>query len=229
MQAIIFDLDDTLYPEHRYVRSGMEAVARWASSQFGFDAERNAAELMELVARDGSGRTFNQWLDQRMPDQPVADKEGWVNTMIDIYRRHTPSIAFHTGVEALLVRLRQSYRLGVVTDGYLEVQQRKVAALGLESLVDAVVCSDQWGRASWKPNIRPYQEVLRLLGVEPKCSVYVGDNPHKDFRGARTLGMRTARGRYRRGLHVCAEPATAADGADVEVADLRELLSVLEG
>ena len=39
LDAILFDLDDTLYPEQEYVRSGMHAVAAWVHAQFGRDYE----------------------------------------------------------------------------------------------------------------------------------------------------------------------------------------------
>ncbi len=227
LQAIVFDLDDTLYPEHAYVRSGMHAVAVWAHERFGCDATRTTVELMELVARDGSGRVFNNWLRQHGLDEDAPDTDVSVRVMVDVYRSHSPSISLHPGVAELLERLRRSFSLGIVTDGYLETQQSKVAALGLERLVDAIVCSDALGREYWKPSVRPYREVLARLDVAPNRSVYVGDNPHKDFRGARTLGMATVRVRYRDSLHSADEPAAPLDAADVEIADLCELVRAL--
>ena len=34
-QGIVFDLDDTLYPERDYVLSGFKAVASWAEARLG--------------------------------------------------------------------------------------------------------------------------------------------------------------------------------------------------
>ena len=79
----------------------------------------------------------------------------------------------------------------MVSDGYLQVQQCKWAALGLDSFFDAVVFSDSLGRENWKPNTAPFKLVLERLNIAPEFSVYVGDNPRKDFFGARQLGMQT--------------------------------------
>ena len=36
---LVFDLDDTLYPERTYVESGFKAVADSLAQKFGFDAD----------------------------------------------------------------------------------------------------------------------------------------------------------------------------------------------
>ena len=70
---------------------------------------------------------------------------------------------------------------GIITDGYLVAQKRKVAALGLEQLVDYVVYSDEFGRDHWKPSSVPYLIMMKMTGCTgPDCS-YVSDNPLKDF------------------------------------------------
>jgi putative hydrolase of the HAD superfamily len=71
------------------------------------------------------------------------------------------------------------------------VQRRKVHALGIESSFDAIVYSDDLGREHWKPSTLPFQRILYSLNITPNESVYVGDNPLKDFIGARKMGMMT--------------------------------------
>ncbi len=223
IQAIVFDLDDTLYSECEYVCSGMDAVAAWVHRQFGNEIAVTKTELMELVNRNGSGRVFNSWLQQNGLNEDV-----WVMEMVNIYRSHSPSVSLHVGVAELLNRLRNSFRLGMVTDGYLITQKCKVAALSIRQWIDEIVFSDELGREYWKPNTRPYEEVLRRLQVKANRSVYIGDNPAKDFRGARELGMRTIRVRYSDSLRFHDEPATALDGPDLEIPDLLQLEDTLQ-
>lgn len=217
-QAIVFDLDDTLYPERDYVLSGMRAVANWAQGELGVPAQRSYAELRQLFENGVRGDTFNRWLASR-----GIDLDERVAAMVEVYRRHEPQIALEPEVRELLKRLGRGCRLGLVTDGYLEVQRRKVAALDVERHFQAIVYSDALGRDAWKPSTRPFQEVLDRLSVPGSEAVYVADNPTKDFVGARQVGMATVRVRRPDGLHRDLQPASAEYAADIQIAKLADL------
>ena len=62
-QAIVFDLDDTLYPERAYVLSGFRAVAAWAAGELGLPVTQGFAELRRLFDDGVRGDTFNRWLE----------------------------------------------------------------------------------------------------------------------------------------------------------------------
>jgi putative hydrolase of the HAD superfamily len=115
--------------------------------------------------------------------------------------------------------------LGLVSDGYLEAQQRKWAALDIDRYFRAVVFSDELGRAHWKPSPLPYRTVLDRLMIAAERAVYVGDNPTKDFRGARLTGMSTIRVRRHGGLYAHLEPSSPDDAPDAEISDVSEICS----
>jgi putative hydrolase of the HAD superfamily len=186
LQAIVFDLDDTLYSERDYVLSGFKAVANWASVNLGIDEDQGSATLSNLYHQGVRNNTFNQWLAIHQIENLAV-----VTKLLDIYREHSPTISpFGESID-LLTTLTKSYKIGLVSDGYLQVQQRKWAALGLDPFFDAVVFSDSLGRENWKPSTAPFKLVLERLNIAPEFSVYIGDNPRKDFFGARQLGMST--------------------------------------
>ncbi len=186
LQAIVFDLDDTLYAERDYVLSGFKAVANWASLNLGIDEERGSATLCNLYHQGVRNNTFNQWLAIHQIENPQV-----VTKLLDVYREHAPTISPFSESIDLLKTLTKSYKIGLVSDGYLQVQQRKWAALGLDHFFDAVVFSDSLGRENWKPSTAPFKLVLERLNIAPEFSAYIGDNPLKDFFGARQLGMST--------------------------------------
>ena len=84
----------------------------------------------------------------------------------------------------LLEVLRDRHILAVLTDGCLATQMRKVGALGLDTLVDTVIYTDTLGPGYWKPS-RFFFDFLRETYGASRRYCYVGDNPEKDFRGAR--------------------------------------------
>lgn len=222
-QAVVFDLDDTLYPERAYVLSGFRAVARWAEARWAIPATQGYEELHTLFAQGVRGDTFNRWLQQHGLDPAPR-----IPQLVTAYREHEPELAPFAGIPALLARLQLTRPVGLVSDGYLAVQRRKFAALGLAHHFGAVVFSDSWGRAAWKPSPVPFRAVLDQLGAHPEGAVYVGDNPKKDFLGARRLGMATIRLRLLDGEHYTLEPTGdeyAPDRTVGSVADLAALLN----
>jgi putative hydrolase of the HAD superfamily len=222
-RAIVFDLDDTLYPEGDFVLSGFRAVAGWASRSLGIPSSQAFAELETLFLAGVRGNTFDRWLAGH-----GFSPEPHVGQLVRVYREHTPDLKPFPEAPSLLVSLHRQHRLGLVSDGYLAVQQRKLAALGLEHHFDAIVFSDTWGRKAWKPNPKPFREVLRMLEAEPQRAVYVGDNPAKDFLGARRVGMAAVRIQYPQGQYSRVDPLSPQHAPDVTLSSLAELEPILQ-
>jgi putative hydrolase of the HAD superfamily len=220
-QAIVFDLDDTLYSERDYVLSGFRAVSAWAEQALGVPAADAYRELKSLFESGVRGDTFNQWMRNRDLDADL------LSSLVQAYREHTPELRPFAEVPALLGTLRKSYRLGLISDGYLEVQKRKFGALGLERFFEVVIFSDQWGREHWKPHIKPFQTAAELFRLEPSQMVYVADNPAKDFFGARKLQTFTVRLQRDGGEYAKLSPVSAEYAPDATITSLNELHSLL--
>ena len=224
-RAVVLDLDDTLYPEAAYVRSGFRAVAARASRTLGLPPDEVEAELIALFERGVRGDTFDRWLAAR----GLGDKDA-VGDLVAAYRGHAPEIAPFPDASPLLRRLHgEDCAIGLLSDGDPAVQGRKLDALGLRNAFDAVVVTGALGPDAGKPSPLGYAEVLRRLGdVTPREAVYVSDNPAKDFLGARRAGMRSVRVRRPEGIYAQLEPATAAHAPDAEVTRLGQVPRALE-
>jgi putative hydrolase of the HAD superfamily len=224
LEAVVFDLDDTLFAERQYVLSGFRAVANWLEERHGIEGAPAFSELRALFEGGVRLTTFDEWLDGRGLGHAVETRE-----LVEVYRNHVPAISPAPGVERVLERLGGRYRLGLVSDGYAQVQRAKFEALRLTGHFEAVVFSDELGRAYWKPSPRPFEVVTELLGLAAANCVYVADNPTKDFIGARSIGMKTVRLRRPEGVYALAEPPTDAHAPDFEVTETWSLMSLLEG
>jgi putative hydrolase of the HAD superfamily len=224
LQAIVFDLDDTLYSERDYVLSGFRAVASWAAVNLGIDEDQGSATLCNLYHQGVRNNTFNQWLAIHQIENPEV-----VTKLLDVYREHLPIISpFSESIE-LLKTLTKSYRIGLVSDGYLQVQQRKWSALGLDPFFDAVVFSDSLGRENWKPSTAPFKLVLERLNIAPELSVYIGDNPRKDFYGARQLGMSTIWVKRSDSEYGDLQPPSLEYQPDLTIDSLSQVLALFRG
>jgi carbamoyl-phosphate synthase large subunit len=191
LEAVLFDLDDTVYPEHQFVDGGFRAVARMLAGENGPAAEALVQRLWALHAEYGRGRLF----DRLLSEQGRGDDRDLVLACVLTYRGHAPRLAPFEGVAELVEELRAiGIATGVVSDGLSAVQRRKLSALGsLGQLFDVVVMTDELGPMYAKPSPVPFRIACRLLGVGPGRTVYVANDPRKDFRGPREAGLRTIR------------------------------------
>jgi putative hydrolase of the HAD superfamily len=221
-RAIIFDLDDTLYPERAFVVSGFSAAAAWLSTRVRVAPDRCARELVDLFEAGVRGSTFDVWLDRAgLPRELIVG-------MVSAYRVHIPMLNLYDDVIPTFTSFRdEGLSFGLLTDGYADVQNRKIASLNIRSWFLAITLSDELGRHCWKPSPVPFHRTLDRLGVVGGEAVYVADNPEKDFLGARAAGLKSIRLRRPGGLYSEREPAIAEAAPDAEVGSLSEVASVL--
>jgi len=206
MTAIVFDLDDTLYAERDYVRSGYAAVGRRLKSVLG----RREDFAGWLWARFLSGQCAGAF-DAINAHFHLGLSAEQIHELVTVYREHPPTIQPYGGVPEMLGRLRGRYRVGVLSDGFLPAQRLKLDALALGRFVDAVVFNEELGREFWKPSPMGFEAVARQLGAEHAACVYVSDNPAKDFVAPNALGWRTIQ--FRRSGQVHAGNPVAPGGA----------------
>lgn len=184
--VVVFDLDDTLYLERDFVRSGYAAVAGWMRQRFGMSdfAERAALEF----ERGDRVHVF----DAVLAGYDLLRQPGLVATLVSLYRCHQPDIALAPDAAAWLSRHRHQRPLAIITDGPAVTQTNKLRALGLEGGgITPLVCTGQWGREYWKPHPRGFEHVAAHFQRPGAAFVYVADNPAKDFIAPRALGWRT--------------------------------------
>ena len=175
IKGMIFDLDDTLYSEKEYVKSGYRAVSDYLVGQY----EERLWSLFE------EGKPAIDCLLQEI------GREAEKTRVLDIYRSHKPEISLYDGVLDVINRLMDcGIKVGIITDGRPEGQKKKIDALRLN--IDDVIITDELGGIQFRKPcdiaFRIFQNRWRLPAEE---IIYVGDNPSKDFQAPKQLGMRS--------------------------------------
>ena len=196
IEALILDLDDTLYDESTYVTSGLQAVARYMAGQYTANEDELFALMRADIAKNGRGTAFNAALRSI----GVDDSEHVVSELLAVYREHQPSIELYADAKDFLEGLRStmpSLRLGLITDGLPIMQRQKVNALHLDQTFDFICYC--WEHSAPKPSVKGFERLLSELNVLPGQCVMVGDRVDHDLTPAKSLGMytvRITRGRY---------------------------------
>lgn len=220
IKIIVFDLDDTLFPEREFVRSGFQAVGEWILNKYGVPGFFEVA--WKFFAQGNRGKIFNLVL----AEIGIEDNPQIIQELLQIYREHKPQISLFSDARWAIDYFKGHKKLAAITDGYLITQRNKVAALEIASSFEAIVYSDEYGRENWKPSPVPYLKVMELTGFQGSECVYVGDNPHKDFVTAKKLSWLTVQIDRQDGEYSKNRPTPGYE-ADRTILSLTELEAIL--
>jgi putative hydrolase of the HAD superfamily len=213
-RLVVFDIDDTLYLERDYVRSGFAAVGAWARTELGVaDVGERAWAAFEAGVR---GRIF----DEALVACGVGANGSVMSQLVDVYRSHAPTIEPLPDVRAWLAGRPTDVACAVVTDGPPVSQRAKAAALGLAGWADPIVFTEALGPGRGKPHPDAFECVEAASGMLGASCAYVADNPAKDFAGPRGRGWRTVRVRRTGSLH---DAVASGDDVDAEVSGFAAL------
>ncbi len=183
IKLIIFDLDDTLYDEKKYVKSGFKASALFLERKTGIPSARIYKKLLDSFRKFGRGKNFNIVLDH-FGISHVAIKD-----MVRIYQRHTPDIQISKRVRATLRHLEQNYKLCLITNGWPWVQKKKIDSLGLRRIFNLVLYAEENGHRFKKPHKKYFIKAMRHFRVRPHEVLVAGDDPVADGEGAKSVGV----------------------------------------
>jgi len=186
--TVVFDLDDTLYPELDYCRSGLRCVSSHvAALSDRHDRDRVFGILWKHFTAGNRTHTFNAALDEL----GIPYDADLIGKFVEVYRTHVPTITLPVETRRTLDELARTYTLALLTDGFLPAQKLKVRALTTENDFHAIVYTEELGRQFWKPSPRGFQTLMDELRVAPSQAAYVADNELKDFIAPNDLGFAT--------------------------------------
>ena len=97
----------------------------------------------------------------------------------------------------------------------------------MEQYFDFTVFTDDFGFEFWKPHEKPFRYICEQAGVKLSETVYVGDNPSKDFLAPNQLGMKSLRIRRSGGESSESNSFSEEFEASCEIKDLVELRDLL--
>jgi putative hydrolase of the HAD superfamily len=227
LEAVFFDLDDTLFDA-----SGLAEKARRASIEAmiekgltGITAQQGVEILNEIVAEFGSNS--DQHFDMMLKRLDQYSSKLVAVSVITYHRIKVQEIRLFPDVFGFLQNIRNesAVQLGIISDGLPIKQWEKILRLGIDTFIPNVFISEEVGIK--KPNPKLFSLAVEKVGVNPENSIYIGDRFDNDIVPAKQIGMHTCLvhrlGKYDRDLDDDAKALV-----DFECKDFKEFWRILQ-
>ena len=195
-RVLLFDVDDTLFDRRRAQEIILDGIAAGMGRAFaGLDRQTLLEAFLE------SDGISSRMLDAN-PSLPDARGERWraflrilgrdeklsAEVNARYMRLYPRTVVPVRGARRVVLRLSKNHRLGVVSNGFKDIQYRKLKSLGIFESFVCVVLSDEMGVR--KPAARIFFEALDRMGASPGECLYVGDSYEYDILGAAGAGIK---------------------------------------
>jgi len=195
LKAVLFDLDNTLVDFMGFKRRCSEgAIRAMVEAGLGLEEEKARELLFEMYAEFGIE-------DQNIFERFLKKVSGKIDYRvlaagIAAYRRVKASYMLpYPRVRETLIRLKEKgLVLGIVSDAPRMQAWLRLAEMNLLEFFDVVVALEDTGKQ--KPSRMPFKKAVKKLGLKPEEILFVGDNPVRDIKGAKAMGMITALAAY---------------------------------
>jgi len=119
-------------------------------------------------------------------DHPIDSAA--IDVISEDYISHLPlNNHLFDGTIELLEYLKPKYRLHIITNGFSEVQTRKIAGAKIGHYFETITNSEMAGAK--KPNPLIFEYALQLANAQKESSIMIGDCIDADVRGALNSGL----------------------------------------
>ena len=202
VKAIIFDFIGTLTNVKNYSLEASQTKLYMAIVEAGFnvsaesflEAYSQSHEKYRIIRYQELVEVTNAiWISEALNSLgfKTNPEDTRIKTAVNVFfEDYLNSLELRPCVKKLLNKVSTEYKLGLISNfTYAPVIYAGIRKLGINQFFNAVLVSEEVG---WrKPNTKIFEETLRRLDAIAEETVYVGDSPLEDIKGAKAIGMKT--------------------------------------
>ena len=231
IEAVLFDLDETLIDAEAGLKEAHERISR---TIFEFFEQHGVQTKLNLL------RSKIRLFDDRMNRESHYDRDEWWPILIsevrpdmivpenfahaltieywNVYSQYSPP--YSDTIPTMNYLRQRGYKLGLVTDtdGTHGLKAQRINKLSFRDFFSVVIVAGE-DTPELKPNPTPFLKASERLGVTNQSSVFIGDKPFTDIAGAKAAGMKT--------IHVQRREWNSNVKADVTIESLNDLVGIL--
>ncbi|UUM32740.1 pyrimidine 5'-nucleotidase [Vibrio japonicus] len=187
---ILFDADETLF--HFDSFKGMQLMFSRKGVDFtqqDFEHYQKVNKPLWVDYQDGKitahelkHTRFQEWAE-KLETTTQELNSAFLEAMADI-------CTLLPGAKELMEALHGKAKMGIITNGFTELQAIRLERTGMTEFFDHVIISEEVGVA--KPDAGIFSHALEVMGNPCKSKILmVGDNPHSDILGGINFGIET--------------------------------------
>lgn len=190
-KAILFDLDDTLWPIAPVIAEAELTLQAWLAEHVPQVARQFSIEQMRLHRKELASARPELHVDlgalRRASLEAVFAHAGEDPAHVDGAMRHffaaRNAVTPYDDVLPGLLKLKHQVLLGTISNGNADLE-----VIGLAHHFGVSLAAADFGKAKPDPSI--FLAACKGLGVAPQDAVYVGDDLKLDVEGAQRAGLR---------------------------------------
>jgi putative hydrolase of the HAD superfamily len=201
-KAIIFDFIGTLTKVKNYSLEESKIKLHKAIAEAGFDvslekfldAYAQAHEKYRVIRYEKLVEVTNAvWISEALNSLgfKTTSQDSQIKTAVNVFfEDYLKSLELRSCAKKILEKVSMNYRIGLVSNfTYAPVIYAGLRKLCIDHFFYAILVSED---VSWrKPHTKVFEEILRRLDAKAEETVYIGDSPLEDIKGAAAVGMKT--------------------------------------
>ncbi|ANF81297.1 hydrolase [Acinetobacter sp. NCu2D-2] len=196
IQAVIFDLDNTLTHRDLSIQAYCQHLARHYADRLSSPQFEQMTDIVRRI--DNGGYPKKELLTHPSIGASVAyallKELNWKNPP-DLdelsafwFAEFGKCAVAMPHVSEVLEQLKsQNYKLGIISNGAHETRMNIIQGLGIAHYFEVIVSSGAFGKS--KPHPEIFLHTAQLLDTAPEDCLYIGDHPINDVQGAKSAGM----------------------------------------
>ncbi|MFQ6113581.1 MAG: YjjG family noncanonical pyrimidine nucleotidase [bacterium] len=226
IKIIFFDLDNTLFDHRRAEQSALRILLHNLQEIF---ASVNEEEFIRLYDKN-NGIVWKKLAEGEISSQELkilrfqmtfddlmittANAEEISERYLKIYTNQTFA---SPNVYETLKYLKPNYELGILSNGFSNIQESKLTNLRLNSFFKYKIYSGDAG--AMKPSFKIFYQAMNIAKAQANEIAYVGDSYEDDIKGAKAVGWKAI-------LYNPLRESTNGGLADAEITDFLELKKI---
>ena len=189
IKGLFFDLDDTIYDKSSYNIAAFEQIAEFISSEY----DENIEYIKKIIIYNWilNGSEYKFLFNDIAQIINKEEEKNIVKKCVEIFHSIHPNLKLYDDFLKIHKKLKETFFMGIITDGNYKMQKNKINYLGLNEVFEEIIYTDLMGIS--KPNVIPFLKMLKISELNSNEVIFIGDNPFRDIMGALNANLYTIR------------------------------------